>query len=391
MKKILLLAGLLLTLHFAQAADEIQFEENAWAEVLAKAATQKKLVFVDAYTTWCGPCKLMARTVFVDPTVAEFFNSHFINAKIDMEHGEGPDLAKKYQVNAYPTLLFVDADGALVHAAVGARSAADLLSLANDVLNGNFNSLPKMQQRFEAGDHDRKFLKEYILTLAEANQDFQAPIGIYKEGMKGEALLEDDNWEVFKAIFRRSDTEYAKYFMAHRPAFEAKFGKKAVDQKALDFYNSRIYEATQSEDKDLAYKSVRQELSGSGIERADSIVLFLDALWASMQEDWQNYPKAAKKYAKVVSAQDAGTYNDIAWTLYEHADGKSQLRFALECAEKSVAVAPEYANLDTKAMVLMKLGQTDEAIQVAQMAIARAKESGEDYEATQKALDAMTK
>ena len=96
----MLLASLLLSLHFAQAADEIQFESSAWTEVLAKAGTQKKLVFVDAYTTWCGPCKLMARTVFVDPEVAGFFNDHFINAKIDMEHGEGPELAKKYQVNA---------------------------------------------------------------------------------------------------------------------------------------------------------------------------------------------------------------------------------------------------------------------------------------------------
>src|SRR5476649_1062437 len=79
----------------------IQFDHSTWAELLAKAKQQNKMIFVDAYTTWCGPCKWMAKNVFTNDTVAEFYDKTFICAKIDMEKGEGPELAKKYEVRAY--------------------------------------------------------------------------------------------------------------------------------------------------------------------------------------------------------------------------------------------------------------------------------------------------
>jgi thiol-disulfide isomerase/thioredoxin len=389
MKKFLLLACLLLTLQFVQAADEIRFEHDAWTEVLAKASSQNKLVFVDAYTTWCVPCKMMAKTAFVDPKVAEFFNSHFINAKIDMEHDEGPELAKKYAVNAYPTLLFIDGNGALVHAAVGARSAVDLLRLGNDVVNGNFTSLPKMTARFEAGERDRKFLKEYILTLADLAQDFAAPLAVYKEGMKGEALLDEDNWEVFDALFGRFDSEYAQYFLSHRSQFENKYGKKTVQGKATRFYENGVIQAAQSKDA-AAFKDLRLEIAHSGIERMDSILPMLDFLWAEVSQDWKAMAKAAKKYIPLLQP-DASMLNNVAWSFYEHVSSKSDLRRALVWIEQSITLEPEYANIDTKAMLLRKLGRMDEAIACAKKAIEVAKATGEDYAETEKDLEEMMK
>jgi thiol-disulfide isomerase/thioredoxin len=389
MKKFLLLASLLLTLQSAHAVDEIHFEHDAaWADVLSKASSQQKLVFVDAYTTWCGPCKWMAKTAFVDPSVAEFFNSHFINAKIDMEAGEGPALAKQYEVNAYPTLLFVDGSGALVHSAVGARTAADLLQLAQDVINGNFVSLPAMKARFEGGDHDRKFLKEYIMTLANVAGDFQAPMEVYKAGMKGDALLEDDNWQVFRALFGRKDSEYATYFLSHRAAFEAKFGQKEVQEKALNFYFNGAYTAALAKDA-ATYDDLRKELSHSGIARMDSVLPALDMLWTQVGEDWKGYAKAAKAYLAQLDQPAPEVLNDIAWTFYEHVDAKADMNKALEWINASVAAQPEYANLDTQAMVLMKLGRTDEAIAAAKQAIEAGKAAGEDVAQTEEALQEM--
>jgi uncharacterized protein YyaL (SSP411 family) len=59
-----------------------------------KAKKENKLIFVDAYASWCGPCKLMVKNIFPLKTVGDYYNSHFINAKIDMEKGEGIELAK---------------------------------------------------------------------------------------------------------------------------------------------------------------------------------------------------------------------------------------------------------------------------------------------------------
>ena len=78
----------------------ISFQEMSWTDALAKANKNERLIFVDCYTSWCGPCKKMAKDVFTNAEVGDYFNAHFLNLKIDMEKGEGPALAKKYQVKA---------------------------------------------------------------------------------------------------------------------------------------------------------------------------------------------------------------------------------------------------------------------------------------------------
>ncbi len=112
----------------------ITFFQGTWSEALAAAKKQKKLIFVDAYAVWCGPCKFMANNVFPDKAVGEYFNKNFINYKFDMEKGEGPEFARKYQVNAYPTLLFINAAGEVSHRQTGASDAAGFLKVGEAAL-----------------------------------------------------------------------------------------------------------------------------------------------------------------------------------------------------------------------------------------------------------------
>lgn len=105
----------------------IHFESKGWNYALAEAKKQKKLVFLDAYTSWCGPCKLLKKNTFTDEVVAVFFNKNFINVTEDMEKGVGIELAKKYQVNAFPTLLITDSAGNLVTFTKGYLSPHELL------------------------------------------------------------------------------------------------------------------------------------------------------------------------------------------------------------------------------------------------------------------------
>jgi thiol-disulfide isomerase/thioredoxin len=73
------------------AAQGIEFEhDKSFEEVLKMAKTQNKLIFMDCFTTWCGPCKRLSSMVFPDPAVGEYYNKNFINTKFDMERGEGP-------------------------------------------------------------------------------------------------------------------------------------------------------------------------------------------------------------------------------------------------------------------------------------------------------------
>ena len=111
---------------------QIEFFQGTFEEAKAKAAQEDKLIFVDAYTSWCGPCKWMDKNTFTDANVAAYYNENFINVKINMEKGEGPTLARKYRVMAYPTLLYVKGNGDVAHRALGAKGADDFLKVGKD-------------------------------------------------------------------------------------------------------------------------------------------------------------------------------------------------------------------------------------------------------------------
>jgi thioredoxin 1 len=105
----------------------IQFIESNWSKALAEAKKQNKLIFLDAYTSWCGPCKMLKRNTFPDKAAGEYFNKNFINVALDMEKGDGIAVAEKYQVNAYPTLIIADAAGNMVTYTKGYIDAKQLI------------------------------------------------------------------------------------------------------------------------------------------------------------------------------------------------------------------------------------------------------------------------
>ncbi|GAB4034187.1 thioredoxin family protein [Spirosoma gilvum] len=117
-------------------AEGIQFTETSWREVLKKAKAEKKVIFLDAYASWCGPCKMLQKNVFTKKAVGDFYNSKFINVKMDMEKGEGPALSQVYPLEAYPTLLFIDGNGKVLKKVLGYQSPEDLIAIGKSVKSG---------------------------------------------------------------------------------------------------------------------------------------------------------------------------------------------------------------------------------------------------------------
>ena len=119
----------------ANDKEGIKFVEENWVKAKAEAKKQNKLIFLDAYTTWCGPCKMLKRNTFPDKAAGEFFNKNFINVALDMEKGDGPAVADTYQVDAYPTLIITDADGNLVTLTKGYIDAKQLIEFGKHGLS----------------------------------------------------------------------------------------------------------------------------------------------------------------------------------------------------------------------------------------------------------------
>lgn len=113
-----------------------QFFKGTFAQALAKAKKENKKLMVDCYTLWCGPCRFMAKNVFPDEKLGKFMNEHFVCMQLDMEHGEGPERNKTFQVEAYPTFIFFDADGKEMSRFEGMAMQDDFQKRCERILKG---------------------------------------------------------------------------------------------------------------------------------------------------------------------------------------------------------------------------------------------------------------
>ena len=170
MRKILFAACLLLVTFSVNAA-EIKFLENpTWTSVLEKAKKENKIIFLDAYATWCGPCKQMDAETYTHDAVANFYNANFINVKYDMEKGEGTMLADRYYVTAYPNLVFINPEGVMLHKGVGFLPADEFLALAKAAKNPEtqYYTLKKNALKLS----NAQFLKFAKQAVALQDEDF---------------------------------------------------------------------------------------------------------------------------------------------------------------------------------------------------------------------------
>lgn len=156
----------------------IQFYKGTWEEALNKAAFENKLIFVDAFTSWCGPCKKMTAQTFPDKALGEYFNENFINLKIDMEKGEGTNFASKYGVFSYPTLLFIDANGKIVQREIGFKTADILLNIGKKVINTTTDT-KALDEKYESKEYDNAFLINYAKALMKAKKPYNHIIDEY--------------------------------------------------------------------------------------------------------------------------------------------------------------------------------------------------------------------
>ena len=117
-----------------QTETGIRFKGITLEKAKSLAAETDKLIFIDAHTSWCGPCKRMAATSFMEEEVGEIFNERFVNLKIDCEKdADGPEISRLYKIKAYATILVINSEGKLIKQSVGFMTADQLIAFANSI------------------------------------------------------------------------------------------------------------------------------------------------------------------------------------------------------------------------------------------------------------------
>lgn len=369
-------------------AQGIKFEETNFNTILAKAKKENKLVFIDAYTTWCGPCKLMAKNVFPQKAVGDYYNANFINAKIDMEKGEGIDIAKKYNVKAFPTYLFVDGNGELVHRTLGYVEEKDFIQFAKDAGDPS-KRLGALKKKFEDGEKDPEFLKNLAGLTMYSDAEFSAKV--MERYFSGKTELDRDDIQMLLTATQSTDSPLYKTFLAKKaeitkilPAERYEAFDKNIK---LNTIVKKSYNADSKKWDDNYFMAETQKFLTK--DEAEKILKRAKANRALRDKDIATYEKLTMDIYKDTSALSSEELNSIAWNFFENVTNKPALEKALAWAQESVKKDENSANTDTLANLYNKLGDKKNAKLWAEKAIELAKKTGEDYSDTEKLLKSL--
>ncbi|NND31792.1 MAG: DUF255 domain-containing protein [Saprospiraceae bacterium] len=364
----------------------IHFIDNDFPAALEEARIEDKIVFIDAYTTWCGPCKMMDRNVFTDSIVGSFFNTNFVNLKLDMEKGDGVAAAKKYQVRGYPSFLFLSASGALLHQGIGYQPIEQFMAMAQQALDPG-KQLPAMESAYEKGDRDPQLLYDYANALLAAGNEKGREIG-------AEYLKTQSSWtspekmEMVAQLTKEYGDLYYNYMVEKRLLFIKEFGEGRVDGTILRFIQNHLNDQLGNLQMDDA-----REIFNSTFPPSKAALYFdrFEMNYYDAIGNEEKYIEKSQQYVKSNPNLSANELNTIAWNYYEKVDSPKALKWAIKLAKKSITLDSNYFNNDTLAALYYKQGNKKKATRYALMAIKLAQADEADYSETEALLEKINR
>lgn len=213
------------TLSAQETTKGISFHDNKpWKEILQLAQKENKLIFMDCYTSWCGPCKALAKNVFTQEKVGDFFNPRFINVKYDMEKGDGKMLNEQYKkhIIGYPTLLLINAEGKVLQQLAGYKDADELIEGIRSASEGK--DLFSLAAEYQKGNREISFMKEFIQSLNNAFlKDSVARVtGKFIRSMAPEELDKDEVWDIFGSYVTDIRSDAFEYLVKNADRYQRK-------------------------------------------------------------------------------------------------------------------------------------------------------------------------
>ncbi|MEM1325682.1 MAG: thioredoxin family protein [Bacteroidota bacterium] len=373
MKSILLVIAILLLVQ-SSFAKGIEFFEGTWEEAVEKAAAEEKVIFVDAYAEWCGPCKRMARNVFTDSEVGDYYNTHFINLKVDMEKKKNAQFAKQYPASAFPTLYYIDFDGKVVHQVKGARNVEQFINLGKEVLQKNDRS-GLYAEAYEAGDRSPQLMYQYVKALNKASKP---SLKIANDYINGQPDFSDaDNLRFLLEATTQTDSRIFDLMITHRTAIENATSKARVQERIAQAAKATMKKALEYDSEELL-EEVQEQMKKHYPSEANTFYLESEMHFAQKKKDPVRYYKAWKKYVREVADANAEEQTLMAKAaVRSFPTYQKGIQLAEKVAEKAVIGAETVTPHLNYAEILLAADKREEAKQAASRGLYIAKQNGD--------------
>jgi len=354
-----------------------------WEQILAKAKVENKTIFIDCYTTWCGPCKEMENSVYSLEKVGNFFNDKFISVKAQMDTSKKDDDAVKkwyadahyirnrYNVDAFPTFLFFTSDGKLLYRSTGVIGPDDFLALAANVLDPN-KDYYKLLDHFKQGKRnlaEMSYLARIGLLLGDTATSQQVAEE-YIVQLKNEALLTKENIQFLYDFTKSSKDKGFKLFYLYGDSINKIMGNDMYSQQ---FIHSIIYKEIALPVIEKANKSTGSIPDWSTIASlvkkkyneyySERIVTAARCSWGINHKNWPEYTKYLVLFEEKFGSKSNNdamaslVLNNYAWDVFKYSHNTEELSKALSWSSKAVMMHPTANWMDTYANILYKLGQ----------------------------------
>jgi thioredoxin-related protein len=401
----------------------IHFEQgSSWQQVLAKAKAENKIIFLDCYTTWCAPCKQMEKNIYPQEKVGDFYNKNFVCIKVQMDqtsrdneeikswYAQAKLLEKNYDVNAYPTFLFLNADGKALHRFAGGLTADKFIELGTDAM------IPERQSYTLAAKYDpakmdtaelKKVAVEYRYKSPKlshnlvfaylkqlSNKDFETEenrwfLNNFKDDPRINAIATDyinsipekelytpNNVALLINQMQSSKDRGFRLFLKKTAIFDSVMNQipSTRQQWFAKYYIDGIIQTEEVEPMIQKAKSLGKAIDWNllfttmkkkyGTEYAERNVLMAKVNETKGDEQMKSLIQLVEKYG--LKMWNSFDINNYAWMVFESTDNKEYLKSALSWSAYAVMNCPHLytANwMDTYANILYKLGYKNFAIQ----------------------------
>jgi len=412
MRKLLCLILCVPLLATAQIKKGINFQEAlTWDQVKAKAKSENKYIFLDCFATWCGPCKKMDKEVYTNDTVASFFNDKFISVKVQMDQtkNDGPTIrswysdavfiGQSYRVLAYPSYIFLNPEGVIVHKETGVKAPSEFISIAElaispgKVYNDPYARYDSLVMDYKQGKKNYAAMLYMIKASEELydtaiNKQLRHDYNDYLLNLRDQQLYTKENIEYISS-FISSKSRFFHLFHPDGRKIDEAINEKGYAQKIVDqviLYETvipflqiepgvmqlggKVEKKPEPDWKEL-FEKIKSRYSKDYAERN---LLEARILWNEQQKNYSEWIKYS-----ILKFQDYGIdtsdirmplkINKVAWEIFERSSDKKEIRTALQWMEIAMKRIYNFhpslkaGITDTYACLLYKSGKREEAIQ----------------------------
>lgn len=301
----------------AQEEGGVKFlEETTYNEAIKQAKQAGKMLFIDCYTSWCGPCKMMVRDVFPQKIVGDYFNPKFVCAKFDMEKGEGIELKKQFKVKAFPTFLIIDPNtGNEITRIVGGSPAESFLKTVDKSLSEG--GLSTLKTKYETGNRDESFVKSYIKALENAymSDECAKVAAEFLKGKEDQLLGNEELFDIYMNHIQSPYNETFKYVWAHKNEFIQKYGEKVNQQLKNTWTGYPVKQfIIKGQDGAVSFNETGMKeyisvMEKANVDNIDYIKLNTQIALCTAKGEWKELLNLGHQYDKQYKATDVLVYN----------------------------------------------------------------------------------